>query len=75
MTNPTCTCNFSCYSVMLDDMPDDMNPHGPGCPFSDPEPCPKPAACDPAQPCGRELNHTGDCCHMAHEGLDIRASV
>jgi hypothetical protein len=33
----TCTCNFSHYSVLLDDMPDDVNPHGPSCPFYDEE--------------------------------------
>lgn len=30
-----CTCNFSHYSVMLDDMPDDTNPHRPECPFGE----------------------------------------
>lgn len=30
-----CTCNFSHYSVLLDDLPDDVNPHAPPCPFAD----------------------------------------
>lgn len=30
-----CTCNFSHYSAMLDDLPADTNPHGDGCPFAD----------------------------------------
>lgn len=29
-----CTCNFSHYSVLLDDMPDDVNPHAAPCPFA-----------------------------------------
>lgn len=32
--NP-CTCNFGAYSVLLDDLPDDVNPHGPTCPLAD----------------------------------------
>lgn len=31
-----CTCNFSHYAVMLDDI--DWNPHKPTCPFGDEEP-------------------------------------
>jgi hypothetical protein len=32
---PVCSCNFSHYGVLLDDMPDDVNPHGDGCPFAE----------------------------------------
>lgn len=33
-----CTCNFSHYSVLLDDLPDDVNPHSAPCPFADEQP-------------------------------------
>ncbi len=32
----SCTCSH--YGVLLDDLPDDVSPHAPGCPLADPEP-------------------------------------
>lgn len=32
-----CTCNFSHYSVLLDDLPDDVNPHAEPCPYAEEE--------------------------------------
>lgn len=29
-----CTCQFGAMSVLLDDLPDDYNPHGPFCPYT-----------------------------------------
>lgn len=36
MTDTTlrCTCDFGAMSVLLDDLPDDVNPHRPECPLA-----------------------------------------